>query len=318
VHDLSPVAALATSQHGVVHRDQVLALGYPKHQLARWVRAGRLIRLGADTFVFTGAPSTWEQSLAAGLLELGDGALVAGRSAAALLAFDGFPPGPVEFLVPRPRRGLAPDRQVHTSKAIGPADRTTRMGFACTSASRTIIDLAAEATAVELGRAIDSALRDRLASEAFLRRRLAALRGSGRPGVRLLDDVLLDSGGHSHLERRFLAVVRESGLRRPVCQVVHRRGSRVVARTDFCWEAERLVAEVAGHLRHASPSERQRDAERHTELQLLGYLVLTFTYDDVFGRPSWVTARLREALALRQTVHVEDPGAFRAIPRHER
>lgn len=318
MHDLAPVAALAASQHGVIHRSQVLALGYPPYQLARWQRAGRLIRAGAATFAVAGAPPTWERSLMSGLLELGDGSLVAGRAAAALHGFEGFPDGPVEFLVPRPRRGLGRDLHVHTSQVIGAIDRTTARGFACTSASRTIIDLAAQVTASELGRAVDSALRDGLASEAFLRRRLAVLRGSGRAGVRLLDDVLVDSGGHSNLERRFLTLVRESGLRRPACQIVHRPRRQGVVRTDFCWQADLVVAEVAGQARHASPSERQRDAERHTELQLLGYLVLTFTYDDVVRRPGWVVDRLRDAFALRHHVHVDDAREERTNRRHER
>ena len=49
---------------------------------------------------------------------------------------------------------------------------------------------------------------------------------------------------------------------------------------------------------HASRRQRQIDAQRRTELTLRGLRVLTFTYEDVRDRPSWVIARLREAIAL--------------------
>jgi len=54
--------------------------------------------------------------------------------------------------------------------------------------------------------------------------------------------------------------------------------------------------ELAGHGTHSIRLQRQRDAQRHTELTLRGLRVLTFTYEDVRDRPAWVIARLREAL----------------------
>lgn len=299
MHDLTPVTALAALQHGAVHRTQILDLGYPAYQLSRWQRAGRLARLSPSTFSVPGAPASWERALTAGLLELGPKALVTGRAAAALHGFDGFAPGPIEYLVPRHARRSLPGAIIHTTATLRPADRAMVNGFRCTSGVRTVFELAATATREELSKAIDSALRDGLASEAFLRRQLASLRGPGRRGVALLDDLLRDTGGHNWLERRFLTLVREARLPKPRCQVTHRRGRRVVARADFTWDAEQVVVEVAGQGRHASPQERQRDAQRQTELQLDGFIVVTFTYEDVTERPAWVMSRVREVLALR-------------------
>lgn len=299
MHDFAAVAELAATQHGVVGLDQVVALGYPRDQAARWVRAGRLQRFGSRTFVVAGSAPTWEQGLTAGLLDLGPGALVGGRAAAALHCFDGYGRGPLEFLVVRHRARRRRELVVRSTRMLRPIDRTRVGSFACTSAVRTILDLAAIATFDEVADAVDSALRDGLVSEAFLRRQLAAARRSGRRGSRLLDEVLVDAGGHSRLERRFLTLVRAARLPRPSCQQIHERGGRFLARTDFCWSRERVVVEVAGQRTHASRRERQRDAERHTELQLQGYLVLTFTYEDVVERPTWVIARTREALAAR-------------------
>jgi very-short-patch-repair endonuclease len=132
-----------------------------------------------------------------------------------------------------------------------------------------------------------------LASPTFLRRRLTDLRGSGCNGVRLLDELLVDAGSHSPLERAFLALVRRAGLPRPQCQRVYRRDGVTVARVDFSFEPVPLLVEVGGRRGHSSDAERAKDARRRNELQALGFVVLEFTYADVHERPGYVLAMLR-------------------------
>jgi len=165
-----------------------------------------------------------------------------------------------------------------------------------TSASRTIIDLAATATVSELERAIDTAVRDGLTSPTFLARRLSDLRNRGRRGVVLLDELLVDSGGHSDLERRFLALVRSAGLRRPTCQRVFRRDGTTVARVDFLFEPSPVIVEVTGRRGHSTDADRTRDAQRRNELQHLGFVVLEFTNDQVRRHPALVVRTLRQHL----------------------
>ncbi|MBA3288733.1 MAG: hypothetical protein H0U21_12045 [Acidimicrobiia bacterium] len=129
-----------------------------------------------------------------------------------------------------------------------------------------------------------------------LRARLAALRGPGRWGARLLDELLLDSGGHTPIERRFLAIMRRAGLPRAATQIVHRRDRRTVARVDFSFDAYDLVVEVSGRVGHTSDAERARDAQRRNELQDLGRRVYECTrvqLDDEAG----VVATMRSRLA---------------------
>ena len=205
----------------------------------------------------------------------------------------------MSFLVPRRNRNLQTVGAVHSSDSIRIIDRVVIDGFACTSAPRTIVDLAAESTQRELENAVDSALRLGWTSEAFLREQLARLRHRGRPGVVLLDRVLDGSGGHSQLERSFLGLVRRAGLEKPTCQRIHRDGTRFVARSDFSWLRPRVVAEVAGHATHSSRRQRARDAQRHAELSVLGWLVLTFTYEHVVEEPRWVLDTLTRAFQSR-------------------
>jgi len=166
--------------------------------------------------------------------------------------------------------------------------------FRCTTASRTIVDLAAlDVTATQLGNAIDSAIRDGLSSPTYLRRRLAALRGPG-VAVRRLDELLIDTGGHSTLERRFLRLMRESGLPRPLCQVIHRRNGETFARVDFEFEPLPLVVEVSGRRGHVTDSDRRRDARRRNELQSDGFTVLEFTTVDVVDDSGTVANTVRQ------------------------
>jgi len=248
-------------------------------------------------FTVAGTPPSWEQQLAAGLLDLGREAIVSHRAAAALHGFDGFGPTSIEYTVPRATGGAESAWRVHTSRTLDRIDRCSIGMFRCTTASRTIIDLARTGSPAELERAIDSAIRDGLSSPGFLHRRLSALRGSGRAGVRLLDELLVDSGGHSDLERTFLRLVREAGLPRPTCQRIFRRDGRTLARVDFSFEPSPVIAEVSGRRGHSSDAERAKDGRRRNELQHLGHIVLDFTDGQVRHDPAYVVHTLRRHLA---------------------
>ena len=298
------IVGRALEQYGVVSLEQLHNEGLSDGQVHRLVRARRLERVGTSCLRFPGHPETWRQLLTVGMLDLGDDALVGRRSAACLLGLDGFGEGPVSFLVPRRNRNLQTVGAVHSSARIRPIDRVEIDGFACTSAPRTIVDLAGEVSERELENAVDSALRLGWTSETFLRQQLARLRHRGRPGVALLDRVLDGSGGHSHLERSFLALVRRAGLEKPTCQRIHRDGTRFVARSDFSWLRPKVVAEVAGHATHATRRQRARDAQRHAELSVLGWLVLTFTYEHVVEDPRWVLDTLTRAFQSRMLTAV--------------
>jgi hypothetical protein len=117
--------------------------------------------------------------------------------------------------------------------------------------------------------------------------------------VRLVDDLLPDTGGHTMLERRFLELCRRAGLPRPSTQVIHRRGGATFARVDFLFEPFGVVVEVSGQLGHSTPNDRARDAQRRNELQDVGRKVYEYTWSDVTGRPAFVerslAARLHDA-----------------------
>jgi very-short-patch-repair endonuclease len=144
--------------------------------------------------------------------------------------------------------------------------------------------------------AIDSAIRSRSSSPVVLVERLSNLRGPGRWGCRLVESLLVDAGGESVLERRFLEIIREAALPRPATQIVITNGHHRIGRVDFVWDDLRVVVEVSGSLGHSSPSERTKDAQRRNELQDDGWKVYEYTYQDVVDRPSAVARSIRSRL----------------------
>lgn len=302
-HDVALRAALsiAAAQHGAISTRQLRGCGMSPRAQRSAVAAGHLSKVEPTVLVVRGSPDTWFRRLQVGLLALGPGSCVSHEAAAQLHGLGGPDRDAVSFTVPRAGRSRSLRRAVvHTTRGFARTDVITVKGFACTSATRTILDLAASGASPErVEAAIDSAIRLRLSALQVIVDRLAETRCRGRSGVRLMDRLLVDSGGESVLERAFLKLVRTSRLPRPITQRRIKRDGRHVARVDFLYAAERLVIEVTGRLGHSTPTERGSDAQRRNELQDLGYRVYEYTYGDVTRRPQYVVTTLRERLAAR-------------------
>lgn len=291
---MAAVLELAAQQHGLVSLNQIGRLGLTRAQLRTVTRTGVLFEAGPRVYAVGGSPATTEREQMAGLLCLGGDAVLSHEAAARIHGFDRCLPDAVEFTVPRARHGVRTPFVVHTSARLRRLDLVVVDGWPCTSATRTVIDLARlDIGDLRLEAAIDSAVRSGASAPLVIAQRLEHLRGPGGWGAPVLDRLLVDAGGHTVLERRFLTLVRRAGLPRPTTQLVHRRGSRTVARVDFCFEACGLVVEVSGGRGHSSPSERANDAQRRNELQDLGRRVYEFTYDQVTRRPGYVVDTMR-------------------------
>lgn len=299
------LAQLASDRHGLVHDDDLRRLGIiagaDRRALRRFVREGRLEKVTATVWRVAGSPVTWRQRLHAGLLTLPAGSCVSHDAAAQLHGLDRTPADRVEFTVLRPRRTARLPERVHTTRHLGQADVVVIDGLRTTSATRTIIDLArARVGTARLQAAIDSSVRSGASAPAVIQRRLADLRGPGRWGCRLVDRLLVHSGGHTMLERYFLELMAEQGLPRPEPQVVFRdERDRTLARVDFLFREWSIVVEVTGALGHAEDRDRSRDAQRRNELQDIGLNVYEYTWSQVRTRATWVKetmeARLRRA-----------------------
>ncbi|MGH9133258.1 MAG: hypothetical protein ACRDZZ_04920 [Ilumatobacteraceae bacterium] len=143
-------------------------------------------------------------------------------------------------------------------------------------------------------------MRDGLTTEEVLHARITALRSSGRYGLPKLLAVIEGSeitrGGHSWLERRYLALCGAAGLPRPrTQQVLTKAGDRLV-RVDCRFPGTRVVVELLGYRWHRTREQMTRDAQRLNALILDGFWPIQFTYDQVTNEPVEVVATTRHAL----------------------
>lgn len=297
-----PVEDVATGQFGSVTLAQLQQAGVTRSELRRRIQSGVLVKSGVHTCRSPMLPAEELHDLAGLLLDCGPDAWASGPTAAALHGFDGFelrPPFHVTVL--RGRNVQRARHRIHTTTWLPPFDRTQVDGVDTVAPTRTLIDLARSCTRRELTIALDSALRDRLTTEAALHRRIAKLRSQGRYGIPKLIDAIEGTeaarGGHSWLERRYLELVMAAGLPKPLTQqVLARTGDRLV-RVDCRFEGTPVVVELLGYRWHRTETQMTRDAERMNALTLNGLVPIQFTYRQVSTAPRQVIATTTDALA---------------------
>jgi very-short-patch-repair endonuclease len=289
--------ARAARQHHLVTVDDVRLLGISAKRWRSMRDRGLWVAVSPSHYRHRATPVDLRMRVYAGLGWLGREAALFGTTGLWWLGVDVPEPDRPEFLVPRSWRGVATGLRVHTTTRWYTTDLVHHEGARTSTAARAIIDMAASTHSAHiLEQAIDSAISQRRTSLTTLRKRLDALDGKGRHGCTLMRELLLDSGGESFLERRFLRLVRLEGLPAPKCQVTFRGSSNVPLRVDFVFG--QLVVEVSGRLGHSSDRDRQRSARRKVTLENQGFRVIEFTTADVIDDPDYVRQTLRAALCV--------------------
>ncbi|HWD64347.1 MAG TPA: hypothetical protein VG405_04175 [Solirubrobacteraceae bacterium] len=171
--------------------------------------------------------------MAAVLLFAGD-AVASHRSAGSVWGMLDDPPPRAEVtLVGRSAHPL-PGVTIHRVPALGPRDVRWRKDLPVTSPARTVVDLAGVLDALELENALAVCREERLASVSEIKQ--AIDRAPQSRGVGTLRR-LLGQGGfartRSYYERRFLKLVTDAGLPRPLAN--HRVAGHEV---DVVWPIE--------------------------------------------------------------------------------
>jgi hypothetical protein len=279
------IARIATRQHGVVTRAELLGAGVTRAEIQARLASGALLREYRGVFrVGHRAPST-EALFMAAVKAGGEGALLGGRAAAHLLRLvRGRPPEPT-VITPKPRRvsGL----RTRLYRGLARRDGTIVNGIPVTTVPFTLVDLAPELDLPALARACHEAgVRYGTTPrqvEAVLERRPAA------PGAKKVRRVLHGDVPVtlSALERRFLELLEKASLPLPITNKP--AGGR---RVDCRWPEHRLTVELDSYRYHRSRHAWEQDRRRERETYARGDQFRRYTHHDVFGNPAPMLAEL--------------------------
>jgi very-short-patch-repair endonuclease len=292
--DEAVIMALASRQHGVVARAQLLQAGVPADVVDRRLKSKRLRALHRGVYRVGPVLAPRAAEMAA-VLACGGGAVVSHWSAARLrqLQLRRAISGPVEVSAPRGDHFRRPGIRFHRVRALQPDEVTELERIPVTTVARTLYDLAGVAERRELERLFADALSRALTT----REEIVSLmtRYPVRSGIsRLrawLDDDAEPALTRSAAEERFLTLIRKAQLPRPAVNVTI-AGHRV----DFFWRAERLIVEIDGFAFHSSSASFESDRRRDAELTAAGLHVMRVTWRQLAHEPEALLIRLARAL----------------------
>lgn len=187
-----------------------------------------------------------------------------------------------------------------------PGSHVQTTPFPVTTAERTVVDLARWVSFRGGVVVADSAMRHGVSRESIDR----VLHDCTRwPGIRKARSVVAFADGRAAtpLESVSRVAFHDMLLPPPELQAVLVRDDRGAPKTivDFYWDEYRVVGEADGLLKYDDEAERRSlraEKLRQEELESLGYIVVRWTWDDIWRRPEWVAMRLRRAFESRRRV----------------
>lgn len=291
---------LAARQHGAVSRAQLLGLGLTAEAVSHRVATRRLHPVARGVYA-VGRPelTTLGRWMAAILCcdAVPDPerprALLSHDSAAALWGLQPSRSGSIDVTVLRKTQRRRPGLRVHRHPGLEDRDLSRARGIPVTGVVLTLVDLAARSSDRLLERLVSEADRLGLVDPERLRSELDRL--AGRAGVARLREVLDRRTFRltdSELERRFLALVAESGVAMPLT------GETVNGyRVDFFWPRLGLVVETDGLRYHRTAAQQERDKLRDQAHAAAGLRTLRFTHAQVRFTPGHVIDTLRVVAA---------------------
>jgi very-short-patch-repair endonuclease len=291
---MDAVAGIAEVQYGLITRHQARAVGLSESAIDRRVRSRRWVTVFPGVYRIAGAPMTDGQRLRAATLWGGPDCVLSHESAISLLRLAEVRSAKTHITVPYVHAPRAAEIRVHRTIVMPDIDRRLVDGIGCTSATRTLIDCAADLDDEALEAASEKARRHGLTTVSLLRRRADELCGAGRRGSGSVRRLIASTGKRaveSRLEVKTARILRGSALPEPV-----RQFWVGPYRLDFVWPPGRVGLRVR-RLRVAwQPAGVEADRRRLAWLEAAGWRIVLVTWDDVTMRPAETIDRLLLAL----------------------
>lgn len=189
---------------------------------------------------------------------------------------------------------------MHYVSAV-PPDSIVIAEIPTTSATRTLIDVAAVADPQVVELALEDALRKRLTSLARLRWMLER-EGRHRRGAKALRELVAgcDATGRvteSGFETRLYQALRRGHLELPVRQYEIRDGhGALLGRADFAYPGSRLALEAVSYRWHSGRAAWVRDQTRANSIAVAGWRTLAIVWEQLRDHPEKVVEQVRQAI----------------------
>jgi very-short-patch-repair endonuclease len=289
------LAALASRQHGVVSRAQLVELGFTRHAIRRRLQVDRLRRLHAGVYAVGHWALTSASHDLAAVFACGPQALLSHRAAGRRLQLVRGSAARIDVTALRgckEKPGIA----VHRTRLFHPDDRSTVDGIPVTSVARTLVDLADVLSERLLAAAVNEAEVQRLFDLTAIEKTLSRLPGrQGRPRLERVLAAYTDPPGYTttKAERLFLRLCREHGLPNP--ERVFLAGYEL----DFYWSDVRLAIEIDGGPFHRTRRAFHEDRRRDRRLAGLGIQVARAPWRDLTDGAVELVAELKAIRARR-------------------
>ncbi|HEX6455447.1 MAG TPA: type IV toxin-antitoxin system AbiEi family antitoxin domain-containing protein [Solirubrobacterales bacterium] len=221
---------LTRRQHGVVSREQLLALGFSRSAIEHRRRTGRLHPLARGIYSVGRSHLTREGRWMAAVLACGPGAALSHRSAAALWGFGAEHEDYIDVSVKRASEARLPGIRCHRRPTLAAEAITRRQNIPVTEPVQTFLDLTTVAGPKTIERAINEADKHDVIDAGSLRRALDDHPGERgvRPLRRILDKHTFRLSD-DELERLFRPLAASAGLPvplRPVTRCAFRNTPR--------------------------------------------------------------------------------------------
>jgi very-short-patch-repair endonuclease len=288
---------LASSQHGVVSRRQLIEAGVGSGQIEGRVNRGQLHLLHRGVYAVGHRAISPSGRKMAAVLACGEGAVLSHRSAGQAWGLTRGAWEPIE--VTRRIGWRAPTGiRVHRDRLA--SDEVTEIdGIPVTSLPRTILDLARVLDRRRLERAIHEVevrgLTDALSLPDLLERY------PRKPGSPLLRSVLADlDAGHGATVNDFEAlfadlIIAAQDLPMPRFNADLSLRGRFI-RPDALWDRESVIVELDGRATHGTALAFEDDRERDRLLLADGWRVVRVTWRQLREDPDRIVADLRTVL----------------------
>jgi hypothetical protein len=177
----------------------------------------------------------------------------------------------IDVIAPRsvkPKDGI----RLHRPRSLDAVETTELDGIPITTAAQTLLDVAAPAYRLDMGKLLHRAI----VAELFDARAISAVlaRNPNAPGARRLAEAMTEEAPftRSGLEDAALALFRSCSVPEPECNAWVWDGERLVE-VDFVWRDARVIVEVDGWRYHRSRWRRRQDAAKTAALEAQGWTV---------------------------------------------